>query len=530
VVVITPRYAHGDHDARPRMQEAVARHDVAYSGVNVRFWLAGRHYDVGVHIGRIGRARVFLLDHHELFDGLYWGLTSEEKLRRRVGFARACAEVICTFGLQPVATFTNDAYAGLFNGIARHDGRYRDHESFRRNSFLHVIHNGGGQYADAFVRYEHDRDLFALFDLPAEVAGAFAAPSDESRLHCMAAGVRSADRVFTVSPSYAAQIASACDGLEPLLGNIVGISNGIGRDFRARIDQRFASNGFVNQEWPRLREQLAGSAALHAKIAARYPEIFDGPSAWSAVADERRRCIVARMARKLMLQNSRGLEVDPDKILLVMIHRITEQKGFQLLLEASRQLFCELGYQAVVGGAVAPGDVRGEELAHGLRLLCGHFPKDVSVRIGFEDVAAPFLAADVVAMPSQSEPGGLVQLEAFACGALVLARATGGLRDTVQPIRATAPGHVAGNGFLFEDYSSAAFAAAAAQAARFVRNATDRQLHEARRNAESSVFHWDRVAREYVRRVYADKELLRLPPTSEPDARSPHAALTTSVA
>jgi starch synthase len=217
----------------------------------------------------------------------------------------------------------------------------------------------------------------------------------------------------------------------------------------------------------------------------------------------------------------------------VMVHRIAEQKGFQLLLEASPALFRELGYQALVGGAVAAGDTRGEELAHGLDLLQRHYPKDVSVRFGFEDVAVPFLAADLVAMPSQSEPGGLVQLEAFACGALVLARATGGLRDTVRPISAPRPGasgRVAGNGFLFEDYSPRAFAAAAAQAAQFFRDATDQQIHEARGNAERSVFHWDYAAREYVRRVHAAKELLRLHSTSEARDGSPLAAITTSVA
>jgi glycogen synthase len=346
----------------------------------------------------------------------------------------------------------------------------------------------------------------------------------------MAAGVRAADQVFTVSPSYAAQIAQACDGLEPLLGGVVGISNGIGPDFRARVDQRFATGGFVHREWPRFCELLAGNRELHEKLAARYPELLQGPCGWSAISDDRTRSIVTRMARKLMLQNSRGLEVDPDKVLLVMIHRITEQKGFQLLLEASPRLFCELGYQALVGGAVAAGDARGEELAHGLHLLQRSFPKDVSVRFGFEDVAVPFLAADVVAMPSQSEPGGLAQLEAFACGALVLARATGGLRDTVQRICAPSqavPGRVTGNGFLFEDYSPRAFAAAAAEAAQFLRGATDQQLHEARRNAERSVFHWDHAAREYVRHVYAAKELLRLRSTSR-DSSLP--AAITSVA
>ena len=58
-----------------------------------------------------------------------------------------------------------------------------------------------------------------------------------------------------------------------------------------------------------------------------------------------------------------------------MIHRLTEQKGFQLLLEASHGVFSLLGYQGIIGGAVAGGDERGEDLARGLLKLADYYPK-----------------------------------------------------------------------------------------------------------------------------------------------------------
>jgi len=108
-----------------------------------------------------------------------------------------------------------------------------------------------------------------------------------------------------------------------------------------------------------------------------------------------------------------------------------------------------------VGGTPAPGDQRGDELTRGLRQLGGYYPGQVSVSIGFVDVSIPLLSSDVFLMPSMHEPGGISQLEALVCGCLVVARATGGLRDTITPLVETVDG-IKGNGFLFTDYAASA--------------------------------------------------------------------------
>ena len=140
------------------------------------------------------------------------------------------------------------------------------------------------------------------------------------------------------------------------------------------------------------------------------------------------------MRNKLLIQLDRNLKVDPDIILAVMIHRISEQKGFQLLLESSEGIFKNLNFQMIAGGSVSAGDTRGEAIAHGLYLLNQYFPDRCNVSFGYQDVSIPLLSCDYFLMPSMHEPGGISQLEAMAAGCPVIARATGGLRDTIKPV------------------------------------------------------------------------------------------------
>jgi hypothetical protein len=142
VYVISGYYHQGSDKEKQKMAEAVEKYGITYTGVNVHFFIMDQHYEVGVHSGKVDGVTYFLLDHHEFFDGLYWGYTASEKLRRRIAFARACAEVISSFSLDPHFTFTNDAYIGLFNGIVRCDPYYYRSDHFRRNTFLHIVHNG----------------------------------------------------------------------------------------------------------------------------------------------------------------------------------------------------------------------------------------------------------------------------------------------------------------------------------------------------------------------------------------------------
>ena len=131
------------------------------------------------------------------------------------------------------------------------------------------------------------------------------------------------------------------------------------------------------------------------------------------------------------------------------------------------------------------------------------------VSFGFQDVAVPILCSDVFLMPSMQEPGGISQIEAFAGGCLVVARATGGLRDTVITIK-NDDKDVSGNGFLFSDFHSWAFYDAMQRASEFFHNSDDETIYKARCNAEESVYFWDKPAKQYINTIYDLIETLRL--------------------
>jgi starch synthase len=509
VFVITPMYQNGNFKEKNKMEEAIKKYNITYTGKNVKFKIMDAEYEVGVHCGIVDGIKYYLLDHYEFFNGLYWGITAEEKLRKRIAFARACAEVILTFDLKPRYTVTNDAFAGIFNGIIRCDSYYDNNPIFRECTFVHIIHNGGWQYFDSYYRYENDFDLFNLFNLPSWRAGDFCDPVHGDKLNCMAAGIRFARQSITVSPSYAKQIEIACDGLEHILYNVKGISNAIARDFRQKIEESLERSGFINKFYNRLLTIIDEDTVLKEKINSRYPEILHGKDYIERIADPLRRKVVTRMLRKLLLQVERGIKVDPDLILAVMIHRISEQKGFQLLLEASEGIFKNLGFQLIAGGGIAAGDNRGEAIAHGLYLLSQYYPDRVSVSFGFQDVAVPLLSCDYFLMPSLHEPGGISQLEAMAAGAPVIARATGGLRDTIKPVVVSGD-NIEGCGFLFTDFTPWAFYDAMSRAAEFFHRSDDYTFSKIRENAEKSVYHWDKPAQEYIETLYELTETIRM--------------------
>ncbi len=509
VYVITGYYKYGDDKSINRMNDAVKKYKVEYTGRNVKFKIQDMEYEVGVHTALVDGVRYFLLEHYEFFDGLYWGITSEEKLRRRIAFARASIETIICFELEPQYTFSNDAFAGIFNGIIRSDPYYCYNPNFIKNTFLHIIHNGGWQYFDAFNAYEKEFNLFELFNLPMWRLAEFCDPNYPDRINCMATGIRFADKVLTVSQSYAKQIEYACDGLEALLYNVIGISNAIGNDFRSRAHQNLKRSGFVKKHIEHLLETIKTDDYLREKIEERYPEILNGFKDIKNIEDPKRRYILERTIYKMMLQIQKGFKVDPDIILLSMIHRISEQKGFQLLLDSSEGIFKHMDCQVVIGGAVSSGDNRGEEIAHGLYLLSQYYPDKISVVFGFLDVSVPLLASDLFCMPSMNEPGGISQLEAFACGCPVVARATGGLRDTVFPIR-TKGDDVEGNGFLFSDFNAWAFYDAISRAMDFFKNSNDDIIYKVRKNAENSVTYWDNPGKKYIEEIYNIKEIIRI--------------------
>lgn len=226
----------------------------------------------------------------------------------------------------------------------------------------------------------------------------------EGNVNLLKGAILLADRVTTVSPTYAHEIRTRQEGwgLEGLLRavnyKLFGILNGIDLD---RFDPE-------------------NDAALRSTFSAADP----GPG---------------RAACKDALVDELGLDGGYGPLFGV-VTRLTEQKGMDLLLDVLPALVSRGARFAIVGS----GDPRLED---GIRWSCERFPRRVGARIAFDPPLARrvYAGSDFFIMPSRYEPCGLTQMYAMRYGALPVVTAVGGLRDTVPPLDAA---HDRGTGFV----------------------------------------------------------------------------------
>jgi len=268
------------------------------------------------------------------------------------------------------------------------------------------------------------------------------------------AGLAYADRLNTVSPTYAREIQEAEEygcGLEDLLrnrsGDLTGILNGIDEDvWNPATDPLIARTYAVND--------LSGKAENKAQLC--------------------RRCGLApaRWGRPL----------------IGMISRLAEQKGFDLLAEAAARLFA-LDVNLVLLGT---GDPEFHKLFEKWnRRLAGQF----RAYLTFDNELAHQIeaGADMFLMPSRYEPCGLNQMYSLRYGTVPVVRATGGLADTVFD----ADQHPdVGNGFVFAEYGAKAMLRAVRRAVACFENPARWQTL-IRRGMQSD-FSWGASARRYV--------------------------------
>ncbi len=271
------------------------------------------------------------------------------------------------------------------------------------------------------------------------------------RLSFLKAGLHYADVLTTVSPTYAREIqeeAQGC-GLHGLLA-------------RRRADLTGIVNGIDDIVWNPATDPL---------ITARYDS----------------KTLAEKRFNKEALQRRFDLVVDPTRPLFGMVGRLTWQKGVDLVAEIADRLVQAGGQLAVLG--------TGERgLEDSLRVLARRHRGAIAVRIGFEEGLAHEIeaGADLFLMPSRFEPCGLNQMYSQRYGTPPVARATGGLADT---IRAVGPGDCAGSGFLFEEATGTALWEAVEQALAAYRDAscwTRIMCHGMRQD-----FSWTRSALRY---------------------------------
>jgi starch synthase len=265
-------------------------------------------------------------------------------------------------------------------------------------------------------------------------------------------GLMFADKITTVSPTYAAEIMREQGfGLEGVLqqraNDLIGILNGV--DYN---------------QW---------NPAVDALIAKRYNE--DN-------LEGKRLC-------KDSLQRAMGLPIEPDVPLFGIISRLTSQKGMDLIEKVFPALI-ERGVQFVLLGT---GESRYEDF---LSRAAAQFSGKVGVSIGFDEPLAHQIeaGADIFLMPSLFEPCGLNQMFSLKYGTIPIVRAIGGLKDTVEDYNAE---RSAGTGFVFEAYEPQALLKTIDRALEVF---SDKQSWIAlQRRAMSKDFSWDRSARAYSR-------------------------------
>lgn len=316
-------------------------------------------------------------------------------------FQLAALEAMERIGFIPDVLHAHDYHTAMIPFLLKE--KYRWIQAYQNIKTILTIHNleFQGQFSEGMLW-----DLFRVgFERYADGTVRW-----NDCLNWMKAGILYADRVSTVSPSYAHEIMTpefGC-GLDQILrmesGKVSGIVNGIDTDL-------------YNPETDPLLDYHFNKSDLSGKT-----------------------------QNKAKLQEKLGLPVRPDVPMIGIVSRLTRQKGFDVVVEGLHRMLQE-DVQIVLLGTGDPG------FEEAFSWFGQVFPDKLSANITFDVKLAQeiYAASDIFLMPSRFEPCGLSQMMAMRYGTLPLVHEVGGLRDTVQPFN---PIEGTGTGFSFDNLTS----------------------------------------------------------------------------
>ena len=519
VTVITPKYKHlSSEAAQKKMKKNLEKYQVQWTGKNANFFVrGGNEYTEGIYRGNVEGVDYVLLENPELFDYMYGGITSYEKTDRFVGLARGAIEAIKVLDIRPTVLYANDAASGALpfiiakDSFLKEDTRYRDLAS-RTNL---IIHNPGWQYHSSFPLVQDNQNNADAFNVSdGNLSEDLRDPDKPAHINFMAAAIRTAANCIAVSPTTAKNVMSQQDGLEKLQKHVEGISNGIPENYFEDSWNHIlndAENQSLIKNHEALKKYILSNPELREKIETRFPKILSSQEDLLALdkKDPETRHLL-HIWLKLNIQHTQKFKVDPDIRLITMIHRLTDQKGFDLLIQAQEALLeGEKEIQIIVGGPEENKSLHNE-----LEKMSKRYPQKMTFQSGFLDMRYFCGGSDVFLMPSRYEPGGISNQEASALGALVVAYATGGLLDSVVPVQIKNGEHV-GNGYFFADHKPEAFTQAINEALKYLDGKTDAQIIEIRQWAMKHVRTWNQVAEEYLDSMYRQMEMVPESPKNE---------------
>lgn len=360
--------------------------------------VAWRRQYCGIFQAKVDGVIYYLIDNQYYFkrDSLYGFYDDAERF---TFFSRAVLEMLPHIDFRPDIIHCNDWQSALTPVF--YSTMYAKDPWYQGIKTVFTIHN---------IQYQGTYGM----DLVNDVVGLKPEDSNlveyDGDVNFMKGAIECADKVTTVSPSYAEEILDPwySHGLDTILRQrqwkLEGILNGIDTEFYdPETDESIECNYNISN-------------------------VFEG-----------------KAANKKALQENMGLPVRADVPMIGIVSRMVSHKGFDLVKAVFDELLSNEDVQVVVVGS---GDWQYEQY---FRELSNRYHGKIAVRIGFVPSLARkiYAASDMFLMPSKSEPCGLSQMVALRYGTVPIVRETGGLRDSITD---SGDGH--GNGFTFKTYNA----------------------------------------------------------------------------
>ncbi|MBO4562152.1 MAG: glycogen synthase [Clostridia bacterium] len=391
IAVMLPKYRRIPEEYRFNMRHVF----------DTRIDLGWRNQYLGLDELVIDGVKYWFIDNEFYFGGDYIYGSGDFETERFCFFCKAVMESLTRLGFMPDVIHCNDWQTGYIPLLVRQYARRPEYADIRT---VFTIHNLRFQGIGSRGLVE---DLLSLGQEPLDRIEYSGCASS------MKAGLMYADKITTVSPTYAREILTPEFGetldcvLRDRAGDLVGILNGISNDIYDPANDRCI------------------------------PMAFDRDS------------LIGKRACKEELLRELGLEQNPDKPLFAVISRLTDQKGIDKVRGILPKLLWE-GSQAVVLGM---GDRDYEDYFGWLQSESPNFAFRCEMNDGL--ARRIYAGADLFLMPSVFEPCGLSQMLALRYGCIPIVRETGGLADTIAPYNRF---ENTGNGFSFSGHSFESFA------------------------------------------------------------------------
>lgn len=339
----------------------------------------------------------YLLDNQYYFkrDGIYGYYDDAERF---AFFSRAVLEMLPHIDFKPDIIHCNDWQTALLP--VYYSTMYANSPGYENIKTVFTIHN---------IQYQ---GLYGMEIIP-EVIGTPSQATNvleyDGDVNFMKGAIETANRVTTVSPSYASEILDPwySHGLDTILN-----------------ERRWKLSGILNG----IDVELYNPATD--------PDIFDAYSADN---------FKAKAKNKKKLQELVGLPQKADTPLIGIVSRLVSHKGLDLIKAVMEELIQTTDVQMVILGS---GEWQYEEF---FKQMAAKYPEQVALTLGFVPSLSKkiYAGTDMFLMPSKSEPCGLSQMIALRYGSIPIVRETGGLRDSIKD-----SGDNEGNGFTFANYNA----------------------------------------------------------------------------